>query len=43
VVIFQTRDWIGDAALFAFIVATGTGLAVWNWVHQRRKRMAPLA
>ena len=41
IVIFQTRDWVGDAALFAFIVATGSGLAVWNFVHQRAKRMAP--
>lgn len=43
IVIFQTRDWVGDAALFAFIVATGSGLAVWNFVHQRAKRMAPRA
>lgn len=43
VAVFQTRDWIGDAALFAAIVATGTGLAVWNFVHQRRRRMAPRA
>ncbi|HTH46129.1 MAG TPA: hypothetical protein VMB21_01330, partial [Candidatus Limnocylindria bacterium] len=43
IVIFQTRDWIGDAALFAFIVATGSGLAVWNFVHQRARRMAPRA
>ena len=43
IAVFQTRDWIGDAALFAAIFATGTGLAVWNFVHQRRKRMAPRA
>lgn len=41
IAIFQTRDWVGDAALFAFIVATGTGLAVWNFVHQRRRRLTP--
>ena len=43
IVIFQTRDWVGEPALFAFIVATGTELAEWNFVQQRRQRMAPQA